>query len=291
MTQTGATVIPYQITTYPDISTIRILRILIALLVLWGLSLSESQAQDRGQHLRVGFNNVESYPYFLGTGASLSSPPGISIEIINQAAEVLGFSVDYLRMPGQRVLQELKKGNLDAAFIFSHKQDRLQYGRYPTTNGLIDRDYRMASLSYMLYRPIGSKLDWDGEYFHNLSGKLAANLNYSIVNELRALGVSVTDAKSTPYIFRMLAAKRVAGVVDQETVADSHLNQLTNAPFEKVTIPIARKDYYLLFSHQFLDINPKKADEIWKFIADYRDLIIRDKLPIYKALRNSRIKQ
>ena len=192
-------------------------------------------------------------------------------------------------MPGQRVLYELKKGNLDAAFIFSYKKNRLQFGRYPTKNGLIDKDYRMASLSYMLYRPIGSKLDWDGKHFHHLSGKLAANLNYSIVDELRARGVSVADAKSTPDIFRMLAAKRVAGVVDQETVADGHLSQLSYAPFEKVTIPIARKEYYLIFSHQFSKLNPKKMAEIWQFIADYRDLITHDKLPVYQALKNRRL--
>ncbi|WP_315982467.1 hypothetical protein [Aliamphritea spongicola] len=137
------------------------------------------------ENLRIGFNNVDSFPYFLGKGEALASPPGISVDLINYVSEELQLNIDYQRMPGQRVLQSLKRGDLDAAFIFSYKEARREFGVFPMKDGKVDTERRMDTLSYVLYRPVSSKLNWNGSDFEQLNGSLAAKLNYSIVADIK----------------------------------------------------------------------------------------------------------
>ncbi len=81
--------------------------------------------------LRIGYNENSSYPHFLGNGPLPASPPGLSVDIIEFIADELSFEIEFVRMPGRRVLHELKANRLDAAFIFSFKPERQQFGVYP----------------------------------------------------------------------------------------------------------------------------------------------------------------
>lgn len=231
--------------------------------------------------IQIGFNNVDSFPYFLGKGEQLSSPPGISVDLINHVSAVLNLNINYQRMPGQRVLQSLKRGDLDAAFIFSYKESRREFGVYPMNEGKVDTTRRMDTLSYVLYRPVSSKLEWNGNSFEKLTGSLAAKLNYSIVADIKKAGVDVIEGSSTSQLFEMLDAERVEGVVDQEAIADAYLQKTQKKHFEKVKIPLAEKHYYLIFSHQFAVQNPYLIDTIWNQVAAYRDQIYRTRMPSY----------
>ncbi len=231
--------------------------------------------------LRVGFNNVDSFPYFLGKGEELSSPPGISVDLINYVSDKLNLKIEYQRMPGQRVLQSLKRGDLDAAFIFSYKEARQEFGVYPMKDGKIDSARRMDTLSYVLYRPVGSQLNWNGSEFEHLYSSLAAKLNYSIVADIKKKGIDVIEGRSTPQLFEMLSANRVQGVVDQEAIADAYLHKNHVKKIEKTLTPLAEKHYYLIFSHQFAKANPQLIESIWNQVAASRDRIYHTRMPGY----------
>ena len=238
--------------------------------------------------IQIGFNNVDSFPYFLGKGEQLSSPPGISIDLINHVSAQLSLDINYLRMPGQRVLQNLKRGDLDAAFIFSYKEARQEFGVYPMKDGKVDASMRMDTLSYVLYRPVSSRLEWNGSGFEKLDGSLAAKLNYSIVADIKKTGVDVIEGRSTAQLFEMLTAGHVSGVVDQEAIADAYLQKTQKNQFEKAKRPLAEKHYYLIFSHSFAEENPQLIKTIWSQIAKNRDQIYRTRMPGYYGYLDAR---
>ncbi|MBF0208521.1 MAG: hypothetical protein HQK53_16720 [Oligoflexia bacterium] len=131
--------------------------------------------------LKLGFSDVESFPYIIGFSEQIANPPGVALDIITSAASQLGISVEYLRLPNKRVLEDLKHGKIDGAFIYSHKPDRAEFAKYPMKDKKLDTDRRIATLSYYLYTMPSSKVTWDGKKFNNLTRPIGANTGYSIV--------------------------------------------------------------------------------------------------------------
>lgn len=235
--------------------------------------------------LRIGYNDNSAFPYFLGQGSEIPEPPGLSLDILRLVGETLGVEIQFIRKPGPRVLAELGHNKLDAGFIFSYKPAREAYGRYPMANGQVDGRRRMAVLSYMLYVPHGSRIDWNGEEITgDLNRPIGANIGYSIVADLRKRGVPVEESKSTQQNFLKLLAGRLAGVADQEIVADAHLRLEGIEGVAKRPVPLATKDYFLIFSHQFYDHHPQLAEKIWDTIAELRDETQDQLLPQYLNL-------
>ncbi|WP_162937996.1 ABC transporter substrate-binding protein [Kiloniella sp. EL199] len=256
--------------------------------LLWILALSSLinsvhsfTAEADQAKLRIGYNENSSYPYFLGEGGKPATPPGVSIDILNKVASDLDFDIEYIRRPGRRILKELKENNLDAAFIFSYKLQREEFGVYPMKNGKPDGERRLAVLSYVLYKMADSKLEWDGENFLNLEGAIGANSGYSIVADLRKKGIKVEEARSPKNNFTKLKRGRIDGVADQGIVADAYLRKNNLDDIVKVSPPIATKDYFLIFSHEFSKSNPDLRDKIWQAIAENREELSEQFMPRY----------
>jgi len=231
--------------------------------------------------LRIGYNANSSYPHFLGTGLKPASPPGVSLDILNKISNDLNFEIEYVRRPGRRILHELKEKQLDAAFIFSYKPEREEFGVFPMKEGKPDGDKRLTVLSYVLYKMAGSELDWDGEKFINLRGVIGANSGYSIVKDLKKKGIKVEEARSTKNNFTKLRSGRIDGVADQGIVADAYIHTNDFSDVVKVSQPIATKDYFLIFSHEFSTKNPDLRDKIWNEISEHRDQLAEQFMPRY----------
>ncbi len=259
-----------------------IARFILALLVcltVHGLSSFSSVADPL--RLRIGYNENSSYPHFLGTGPKPASPPGVSLDILNKIANDLDFEIEYIRRPGRRILHELKENQLDAAFIFSYKPERQEFGVFPMKDGKPDGDKRLTVLSYVLYKRAGSELDWDGEKFVNLRGVIGANSGYSIVKDLKRKGVMVEEARSTKNNFTKLRSGRIDGVADQGIVADAYIHKNSFSDVVKISQPIATKDYFLIFSHEFSQKEPDLRNEIWDEISEHRDELSDQFMPRY----------
>ncbi|KLN60199.1 hypothetical protein WH96_13520 [Kiloniella spongiae] len=252
---------------------------LLVCLIVNGLSIFSSEADQ--VKLRIGYNANSSYPHFLGTGFKPASPPGVSLDILNQIASELNFEIEYIRRPGRRILHELKANQLDAAFIFSYKAEREEFGVFPMKGDKPDGEKRLAVLSYVLYKMANSKLDWDGEQFINLRGVIGANSGYSIVKDLKEKGVKIEEARSTKNNFTKLRSGRIEGVADQGIVADAYIHKNNFSDVVKVSQPIATKDYFLIFSHQFSEKKTNLRDKIWNEIAEHRDDLSNQFMPRY----------
>lgn len=246
------------------------------ILMIWlGALITCPARADDPMLIKLGFNDASAFPYFAGTGSELADPPGLSVDLILHVAARQGIDIQFERMPGMRVLHSLGVGKLDGAFIFSHRQEREAFGAYPMRDGLPDPDRRLATLGYILYVKRGTSIPWDGETFQNFQGRIGANLNYSVVHDLRNLGVNVVEGRSTEHSFRMLLAGRVDAVADQEVIADAFLEGFGHPELIKIQPPLSEKPYFLMFSHQFMKSHATVAQRFWNDIAETRDEFMR----------------
>lgn len=231
--------------------------------------------------IKLVFSDVEVFPYQMGSGLALSTPPGIAVDIIVKAAKNLGHTVHFVRVPNKRVLLMVQSGRADGAFVFSYKPEREKYGQYPMLDGKPNGELRVASMSYYFYALNNSDMKWNGE---NLTGKnlrVGANLGYSIVTDLKRMGHQVEEAKTTGQNFSKLKTNRLGVYAAQAITADGYLQYKQDTSIKRLEPAIKTKDYFLMLGHQFYKKDPKRSEQLWQEVAKARDYISAQKSAKY----------
>lgn len=220
--------------------------------------------------IRLAYSTTESAPYQLGTGYEISNPPGVSVEIIQQAATNLGLTIVLERLPNRRVLFHLKKGDVDGVFIFSHNAQREQIGVYPTKGKKPDQSKHIAQLSYYLYQLKELPTAWTGENFADQQIVVGALAGYAIVSELIRQGIDVQEFNSKEQLYKMLVSGRIDAVAAQDFTFDPFLKNQHKKQVIKLAHPLMSKSYYLIFSHQFYQQHPQIAEQLWSEVVKVR---------------------
>ncbi|MDC5819239.1 transporter substrate-binding domain-containing protein [Vibrio europaeus] len=253
--------------------------LVLALLLLPIVSFASSS-----KTIKLAYSDIESFPFQMGNGNDVATPPGISVEIIEQLAHMLQFKVEYVRVPGKRVLQHIRSNEVDGGFIFSYNHERAQYAHYPIINGQVDSALRIATLDYFLYRLKIQKLEWDGVKLYSTGNRpVGVHTGFSIIDTLKENEISTLEVSSTQHLFKMLRKRRVIAVAVQSNIADSYIDENKLASIEKVYPPILSKYYYLIFSHRFTENNPELVRKIWRTIGDIRDQVTVNSIKKYTA--------
>ncbi|MCX4027819.1 transporter substrate-binding domain-containing protein [Endozoicomonas sp. SM1973] len=213
-------------------------------------------------------------PFIIGGGTKLlDERPGVSIEMLKLVEEQLNIKLTLLRLPWQRGLKAIAANKVDGLFHSSFKPERLAIGVYPIQNGKPDIDKRMLNWSYVLYKLNSSPLNWDGKQFTELNGAIGATRGYAIVDQLVKLSVDVEEVENTLQNMEKLVAGRIAGIADLETMGDFILKKYPEKYSQviKIKTPLRTKAYFLMLSHQFVQKNPKLAEDIWSTIQLIRE--------------------
>lgn len=227
--------------------------------------------------LQLAYSDVESHPFQLGNGRKIPSEPGLALDVISLATEQIDVDLEYVRFPGKRVLHDIKKGTVDGGFIFSYNTDRAEYAEYPMKDGQPDRSRRIATIGYYFYRLKDSTDKIDIDTLRQSRQMVGAHLGYSIVKVLKEKEINVHEVKTTEQLFRMLRSHRLTTVAIQDTIAEKFLKEKNWTNIERVSPAIVTKDYYLIFSQQFMTSNPDLPDQIWQALIGARQSIIPDK--------------
>lgn len=246
---------------------------LIIYLLCTTLTLSVLSAQPE---INLVFADIESYPIQMGFGRELSDPPGLAVELIQKAAEELNIKVNITRIANKRIIKELEFGRVDGAFCFSYKKSREDAATYPFLDNKLDSSRRITSISYYLYTLNNSPLTWDGTTFTNLKGSLGGNSGYSIVKDLRDKGIEIEEAISIVQNLKKLKTGRIIGFAGQDITTDQYLIKSEYADIIKHPIPLVTKDYFLIFSHQFVEDNPILSEKLWNKIGELRDRVLEE---------------
>jgi polar amino acid transport system substrate-binding protein len=228
-------------------------------------------ASAHAQRLRLGYSDVENFPYQMGNGQAPAAPPGLAVELIREAARDIGLDAQFVRMPAVRLLVATQTGEIDGSFIFSFKEERLAQVVYPIKDGKPDRSRRITTINYSFYKKSGSPVHWDGKALAGLTEPVGVNSSFSIADDLKKMGIVVDDSgKSTAQNFGKLRLGRIGAYATLEDSADAFLARQHSADIVKLTPPITSRDYYLVFSRKFVD-SGDYAQRLWTRIAELRD--------------------
>ncbi|MBC7951011.1 MAG: transporter substrate-binding domain-containing protein [Rhodospirillaceae bacterium] len=222
--------------------------------------------------LRAAFEDKALPPYYMGDSTEVDADrPGVSIELLRAAAKEAGIEVEFVRMPWVRCQKSLQKGEVDAIFNASFKEDRLEFGVYPMAGAKPDPSRRIATVAYALYRLKDGPVSWDGKIIEGLDGPVGAQSGYSIIEDLTRMGIKTEEAQASTTNFKKLASKRIPAVAALVVTGDALLATGEFANVEKVTPPLVTKDYFVMFSHQFYDGKRALAESLWGKLAEVRE--------------------
>ncbi|MDP3815524.1 ABC transporter substrate-binding protein [Pseudomonas sp.] len=242
-----------------------------AFIALWlasALALAEPAVSPS---LRIGFTTVDSYPYFSGSGEEIPEPPGMAVELARDAARRAGLRLTLVRLPQHRIFLELQKGGLDGAMVFSYLPERALDNVYPWRDGVPYRDWRIGTLTYVLYKRSDSPLTWDGQAFGGLHGKIGYNTGWSIGRDLEKYGVPLEEAHSTEQNFGKLVLGRIAGFALMRELGDAYIARTGLRDIERLPAPLAVKDYFVIFSKGFYQANTGLVEAFWAHLGEARE--------------------
>jgi len=232
--------------------------------------------------INIAYSDVDVFPYQVGSGNDIRTPPGLTIEIITQAAKDIGIRTVFHRYPNKRVLLYLKRGEIDGAGIYSYKKERLSNGLYPMIDGKLNEANRIGTIGYYFYKLRGDSLKFDGKKLSGNTKEIGANRGYSIVDDLKNMGVGVSEVSSTVQNFKMLQLKRISGVANQNIDADPLIKAYGYTNIEKLLPAIKSKSYFLMLGHDFVKKYPIISQKLWDRIGIIRESKTKEILHKYK---------
>jgi polar amino acid transport system substrate-binding protein len=218
------------------------------------------------QALSLCYNKDGSYPWLD------PNREGLALRQARLIGERLGMAVALTSMPGPRCLQEVKSHHYDGAIAMSFREERREYGRYPEAEpGRTNPAKRMFSDQFVLVRPKGSKVVWDGQTMQPPTARIAAAQQVSVVATLRALGLAVDDGtKTTEATMRKVVLQRADVAVLLVHGVNFNMARFPELA-EKLEIagpPVEEKNYYLLLDYK---LNDALARRIWDACEQVRD--------------------
>ena len=220
----------------------------------------------------VSFEDKAQFPYYMGDSSTvLANKPGATVELIKLLeSKIPGLKVVFQRCPVKRCLNDIETGAVDALFNLSFKESRLKIAAYPWKNGSVDTDRKLTTINYSFYKKKGTDFNWDGKNVSGTVKTIGAPAGYSIVGDLKKIGLTVSEATSTERNMKKLAAGRVSAVTTLDNKGDIAIKKPNFSNIEKVQPPFKAKPYYLVISNQFKDKNSAMAEKIWTTLAELR---------------------
>ena len=204
--------------------------------------------------------DAENAPWIM-TGAR----QGYSQLMIAEVAKQARLSIKLTPMPWKACLAAVKEGKMDGAISGSYSKERAEFAVYPMEGDGPDTTRRMYYASYAFYRHKDHPVSWDGKVL-KAAGLIGAQTGFSVVTQLKELGVRVEDnTTSADEVLRRVAEGRYqAGVVSiSEGDASLAQNPALRAVLVRVNPPMVEKPYYTFFSKDYALRNEMTVKLIW----------------------------
>jgi hypothetical protein len=118
------------------------------------------------QTLRIGYPDFEVRPLLYGQGSSFGESPGLAVEWVQGALQVLGCRSDRVRLPLRRLLAELVSGELDVAVGLAFNAEREGVAAFPMRpEGGPDARFAIAETRASLYALTSRvhEIHWNGQ--------------------------------------------------------------------------------------------------------------------------------
>ena len=236
--------------------------------LVWGV-LSPSFALAAECQIHLGFNS-EPIPPYIERSVPSAGPQGTAFALVDLAAHQTHCRLVWQHLPTLRVVHATELGDVDAALFYSWTAERASKLRYPMHHGQLDPRRRLASLNYVLYRRLDSDVRWDGAQLHPKGCAVGYNEGWSIVDYLKQHQITPHPGKGAEQLLKLLAKGRLCAYATLEEAGNAALAAQPRR-VEKMSLPLARKDYYLLFNPAYYQAHSSQVEALWNRIGELRE--------------------
>ncbi|MCV2350494.1 substrate-binding periplasmic protein [Paucibacter sp. Y2R2-4] len=214
------------------------------------------------------FEDTMVYPWITGEAR------GLAFLELGLVEKELNLKFEYQRLPWRRCLLEVQLGRMHAAIAASYNKERAVWGSYPTlADGSLNRELRMHTDSFHVYRRVDSPVRWQQQRFENLGSQpVGVQLGYSVGKNIEELGYPIKSARSSDDLARMLTH----GVLQVAVLQNFEAMRLLNASpsLRKLMVeegaPVKVADQYLVFNTAFFEAKPALVKSIWAALEKAR---------------------
>lgn len=234
-----------------------------------GLGLFSAAVSASECLLHLGFND-EPIPPYIERSVPSTGPRGTAFALVDLAAHQIGCQIFWQAMPPRRVLHDTAQGEMDGALFYSWTSERARHLVYPMLNGQLDPRRRLATLNYVLYRRHGSDVRWNGIQLTPQGCAVGYNEGWSIVDYLKQFNMTAHSGKGAEQLLKLLAKGRLCAYATLEEAGDAAI-AVQAGQFDKLSPPLLRKDYYLLFNPGFYQANQPVVEALWDHIGTLRE--------------------
>lgn len=225
---------------------------------------------DSVPRVRVVYEPRSNPPRMLGEGTSIDwEMPGLTLELLRLVGARVGIEFVYERVPWRRGLYLIETNDADGIFHTSFVPERLDIMAYPMRAGRDDAARAIFVQNYVLYKRAGAPIAWDGKALTSVDVPVGATASYSVIGDLRRLGVPIEEAKTLEQSLDKLLDGRVSAYAGMEAMTDALLaaNPTKYGKLVKMKPPLVSKPFHLTFSRGFYTAHHELAERIWDAIA------------------------
>jgi polar amino acid transport system substrate-binding protein len=231
-------------------------------------SASLSLAQTNPTSITLCHESEDSYPWILKV------KPGYSMILMKEVEQQLAIPIKLVARSWKQCLEDVKSGAVDGAINASYSKERAEFAAFPLKmDGDPDASKRMYRATYALYRQKGGSIDFDGHKMNGVTGSIGAQTGFSIIAQLKQLGVKVDDSMAkADELLKQVASGKLQGAALQTTEADDSLRDADlKGKIERVSTPLVEKPYYTVFNKAFELKYRQSAREVWRLQGKLRD--------------------
>lgn len=193
--------------------------------------------------------------------------------LIRMAAQELDITLVYQTAPLARCREQVRSGSADAFPAAPYIPTLAAEFRYPLEHGEIQTSHAVVSGRTMVFRRVGSSVDWDGTRFIRLNTPVLTPFGTVMPREkLQSLNVPVdANGRTMQANFQ----KMLAGRADVAVALETHGAQLLLQPqfagkIEMLPAPFLDENYYLAISPAYYDSHVQLIEKLWDTISRLR---------------------
>ena len=192
--------------------------------------------------------------------------------LVRKAVERQGDKVSFVAVPWRRCLHGVSSGIYDAALPVIANRDFASHYAFPMRKGAADPAQRVATISHLVVRRIGSASEWDGSKFSHLDTQVFYPAGIVVVAEaLARLGVASDDAAAGE---EQTLLKLLSRGGDLAVIHAGAVDLLDRAPFkgriEVLPQPLVTASAHLVFNLGFHAHHLAYAEAVWHEIERLR---------------------
>ena len=195
------------------------------------------------------------------------------VQMIKEAGRINGIDINFQGGPWSRALQLVKDGFAHGVINASYDKDRAKYAVYPMINGKLDKSKSLKAPAYYLYKRKDSNFDFDGKKLINAKGYIGAIPSYAVIKDLKKLNAKVQYKTNVISNLNSVLYKEFLATAQLASEADVVINENKELKknIVKLSVPIRKKEYYLIFSKNYYKQNQAKVHKIWNTIEKLKN--------------------